>query len=235
MKNTVRIYTLSDPRTNAVRYVGRTVNPLSRRVYEHIRVAIKGKLKDKTKEVWINELIALGLKPVIAEIEVTGLDDFQAAEKRWVAHYRATCNDLLNIKCGGDGALGGHFVAWTPEMKAMLGVVADSKVARLMGITRKAVSYWRDQFGVAASFDRSDNTAPPPMGGHNKMALSADVVARFGKEPDYKIAGELGVQKSIIARRRRAMGIASYAATTGSSGVFVSGMPHPRWSKRIAA
>lgn len=52
MKDIVRIYTLSDPNTKEVRYVGRTVNQLSRRLSQHIRTAVKGKLVDKQKESW---------------------------------------------------------------------------------------------------------------------------------------------------------------------------------------
>jgi hypothetical protein len=233
MEKTIRIYTLSDPITGHVRYVGRTVNPLARRLREHINTARRGKLKDKAKEQWIAALNEKGLKPVITLIDEACVSTFQAAEKRWVAHYRHLFVDLLNVKCGGDGGMGGHFVVWTPELDAMLGKVTDTKLAKLMGVTRKTVSYRRDQLGIEASFDRAENKPPPPMGGHNKLSFSPEVVARFGKEPDYKIADEIGVNKSVIARRRRALGIASFAENTGSRGVFTVGMPHPRWSKRL--
>lgn len=232
MEKTIRIYTLSDPLTGDVRYVGRTVNPLERRLREHINTARRGTLKDKAKEEWIVALHEQGLKPIIALIDEACLSTYRAAEKRWVAHYRLMFADLLNIKCGGDGGMGGHFVVWTPELDAMLGKVADAKLAKQMGVTRKTVSYRRDQLGIPASFDRTENKPPPPMGGHNKRSLPPEVVARFGKEPDYKIASELGIDKSVIARRRRTLGIASYAESTGSRGVFTAGMPHPRWSKR---
>jgi len=229
----VLIYALVDPRTKRERYIGRTVNPLRRRLREHIATAARGKLKDRRKADWFDELAALGLAPDIVEIDRVGLDSFQAAERRWVAHFRAIHPDLLNVKRGGDGGLGGHFVVWTPELDAMLGKVTDSALAKRIGVTRKAVSYRREQLGIPASFDRSENKPPPPMGGHNKLDLPAAVIARMGKEPDYRIADDLGIQKSIIARRRRSLGIPSYAESTGNRGVFTKGMPHPRWSKRI--
>jgi len=232
MEKIIRIYTLSDPITGAVRYVGRTVNPLARRLREHLRSSYRGKLKDKRKENWFRALEQLGLKPVIAQIDVSDLQGYQAAEKRWVAHYRALCDDLLNVKCGGDGGMGGHFVVWTPELDSMLGKITDSELSKKIGATRKTVSYRRDQLGIPASFDRTKNSPPPPMGGHNKKTFPDSVVLRLGKEPDYKIADELGIQKSIISRRRRSLGIASYAETTGARGTFTKGMPHPRWSKR---
>lgn len=231
MKDIVRIYTLSDPITNEVRYVGRTVNQLTRRLSQHIRTAVKGKLVDKQKEVWIKGLLNDGLSPIITEIAISCLDHFQSDEKKWVEHYRSICPNLLNVKCGGDGGLGGHFVYWTPEQKALLGTVSDSEVAKVMGISRKAISYWREQFGIEASFDRTNNTPPPVMGGHNRITLSQSIIERMGKEPDYVIAAELGLDKSIIARRRKSLGIPSYAANTGNAGCFTKGMPHPRWSK----
>lgn len=232
MAKIVRIYTLSDPFTGKVRYVGRTVNPLGRRLKEHVRCATKGKLKDKKKELWIKSLLAKGLMPVIELIQESDLDNFQADEKRWVKYYREQCHDLLNVKEGGDGSLGGHFVQWDDEKKELLGVVSDSRLAKMMGISRKAVLYWREQFGIPASYDKSNMKPPPIMGGHNKLNLSDEIVNRMGKEPDYVIATSIGVDKSVIARRRKSLNIPSYAESTGNRGCFTSGMPHPRWSRK---
>ena len=53
----VFIYSLSDPRTGEIRYVGKTVN-LKRRLYGHLYD------DEKThKSAWIKSLKRLGLKP----------------------------------------------------------------------------------------------------------------------------------------------------------------------------
>lgn len=46
----VLIYALCCPITGDVRYVGRTVNSLQRRLREHIGISLRGKMKHKQKE-----------------------------------------------------------------------------------------------------------------------------------------------------------------------------------------
>lgn len=220
MKTLVRIYTLSDPRTDRVRYVGRTVNRLSRRLNEHVRTATRGKLKDKTKEIWIMELRALGLSPRIDLIQDSSRECFREDETRWIAHYRTTHLDLLNLKRGGDGGFGGHFVKWTPELDTLLGKIADSRIAEQMGVSRKTVTYRRDKLNIPASHDRTRNVAPPANGGFNKIEFTADIEAALGKEPDHLLAARAGVEKTCIARRRVALGIESFADASGNTSRF---------------
>ena len=68
------------------------------------------------------------------------------------------------------------------------------------------------------------------MGGWNKTAFSLEIIARFGTEPDYKLAAEIGVNKTQIARARARHGIKSYAEQTGNSGKIKIGEPHRRWT-----
>lgn len=96
-----RIYTLSDPRTGAVRYVGMTVSPLAKRLGGHLRY--KGK---DHKSAWVQSLRALGLNPVIIEVEVVAVEDRVDAERRWIDRYRQQGADLTNSTKGGVGCLG---------------------------------------------------------------------------------------------------------------------------------
>lgn len=227
----VYIYALKDPRTNAVRYISRTINTLRRRLREHVTTALRDKLKDKRKKEGIAELLALGLEPIIELLEETDGDHFKKAEKQWIAYYRSN-STLLNVKSGGDGALGGHFVEWTPELDARLGKEADSIIAESMGVSRKTVTYRREKLGIAASFDRTRNTPPPPMGGHNKIEFTPEQVKMLGTMPDYKLAKIIGVEKACVARRRNKLGIKSFTATTGQNGQFSKGHYPSRWLKQ---
>jgi hypothetical protein len=91
------IYTLSDPRDGTVRYVGQTRNP-KRRNYSHRCPSHTGNMG---KRAWTVELRAIGLAPVFAIIEECDTADRAAAEKKWIAHYRALGADLLNLTSGG--------------------------------------------------------------------------------------------------------------------------------------
>jgi hypothetical protein len=106
------IYTLSDPRTDAVRYVGMTVYPLAKRLGGHLKY--KGK---DHKSTWIRSLRSAGITPVITEIAVVSIEARVEAEQRWIAYYRAHGADLTNSTKGGVGCLG---YKHTDEAKAKM-------------------------------------------------------------------------------------------------------------------
>lgn len=95
---TVFIYTLTDPRTNEVRYVGKAVN-IKRRLNEHL-------FRDKGchKWNWLQQLVTEGLRPTVSIIDVienSDDTDWQAREVYWIAHYRRIGAPLTNLDSGG--------------------------------------------------------------------------------------------------------------------------------------
>ena len=99
---TVFIYTLSDPRTNEVRYVGKTVNP-KKRFHEHVS-PIKEQREGTYKRRWTAALRADGLKPTISiidRIENSNDEDWQCRERFWISHYRRIGARLTNLDSGG--------------------------------------------------------------------------------------------------------------------------------------
>ena len=104
------IYTLSDPRTLIVRYVGLTFRG-KRRFNEHMSRAVNG---GKThRDCWIRVLIDLGLRPLFQIVEQGCGEGWQEAERNWIAHYRLA-GDLVNHTDGGEGTPG--YVP-TPELR----------------------------------------------------------------------------------------------------------------------
>jgi predicted GIY-YIG superfamily endonuclease len=90
--NTYYVYTLTDPRTNKIRYVGVTTNPQHR-----LRCHISGSKHGKYRAEWLLELKADGVKPEMnivaqAENEADGLD----LEKEWIENLSASGHDLVN-------------------------------------------------------------------------------------------------------------------------------------------
>lgn len=223
-----KIYALRDPRDSVVRYVGQTLCPLWRRVSDHIQAAKRGRPKHSPKAGWILELRSLGMKPEIVLLEeCTG--DWREAECRWIASYP----DLFNAKRGGGGG-SQHRLAELPQAAIeQLGKVADSRIAETLGVSRKAVAYYRNLFGIPASFDRTRNTPPPRVEANlfKLAALPESCLARLGTVPDYVLAAEFNVDKGVIARRRKRAGIASFAARTGNNGRIRAGEPHRRWTR----
>lgn len=88
------IYTLTDPRTNAVRYVGRTCDP-ERRYKQHIDRSAKTIPIEKSN--WVLELRALNLRPSMVIIEnVEPTNKVFERERRWIFHFIQHGATLIN-------------------------------------------------------------------------------------------------------------------------------------------
>lgn len=108
-KCNVVIYGLYDPRTDELRYVGKTSVALHLRLARHLRDR-----RRSYKVSWIQSLKRRGLKPTIRELEKTTAAGWQEAEQRLISHYRASGARLTNLESGGRG---GHTVDSTVKEK----------------------------------------------------------------------------------------------------------------------
>lgn len=97
----VKIYTLKHPDTLEVRYVGKTVRSLSRRLGNHIDNAKRSK-HNKHLSNWILSILAIGKRPIIELIEEVDNSIWQEREKYWISQY----SNLVNLTAGGDGCEG---------------------------------------------------------------------------------------------------------------------------------
>ncbi len=100
MNGKVYIYTLSEPDTGFVRYIGKATN-LQWRLYQH-----KSEKGSTRKCNWIKSLAKRGLTPVIEILET--LDeypesDWQEAERFWIESLRMAGCNLVNLDIGGIG------------------------------------------------------------------------------------------------------------------------------------
>ena len=100
MSETVYIYGLTDPRTGDLRYVGKTVKTLARRLSAHKAAARAGVHRPCAR--WIRSLLLAGKEPAIFLIEVAPSSDWAARECFWIGHYRGAGCRLLNLTDGGD-------------------------------------------------------------------------------------------------------------------------------------
>jgi hypothetical protein len=101
------IYGLVDPRSNEVRYIGRSSSGMAR-PRQHI---CPSRLEKKShKNHWIKSLLALGLKPTIQILHEFQDDAHEAelnsSEVYFIQRYRALGADLTNATDGGEGATG---------------------------------------------------------------------------------------------------------------------------------
>jgi hypothetical protein len=90
------IYTLKDPETLEIRYVGVTCTNLGARLSQHI---YDSKRKgDSHKKRWIR---SLKTKPLIEKIEECNCKNWGEREKYWISYYK----NLTNTEEGGQGVV----------------------------------------------------------------------------------------------------------------------------------
>lgn len=97
--NTTNIYTLTDPITNEVRYVGKA-NDISQRYKSHLNGARKHQIHKKN---WINSLKKLKLKPIIDVIDIVPINEWVFWETYWISQFKSWGCNLINYTMGGDG------------------------------------------------------------------------------------------------------------------------------------
>jgi group I intron endonuclease len=94
-----KIYSLNDPITGEVRYIGLTFNSLKQRLKSHCSE------KSKTHKCnWINNLREKGLKPIIELIEenISSYDDCCKREIFYIETYKNNGHNLTNSATGGN-------------------------------------------------------------------------------------------------------------------------------------
>lgn len=99
----VNIYTLSDPETNEIRYVGQTVKSLNNRLSSHIWDCKRVK---NHRTNWIKSILNRNLRPKINLLEECTVLDYIEKEKYWISQLKSLGYNLVNGTNGGEGMLG---------------------------------------------------------------------------------------------------------------------------------
>lgn len=92
----VKIYALIDPFTKKIRYIGKTIMPLKKRLRYHVL----GR-SNTDKSNWLKGIVAKGSYPIISEIDSIKNSEWPEAEKYWIKYYREFHGNLFNMLAGG--------------------------------------------------------------------------------------------------------------------------------------
>jgi hypothetical protein len=98
----IKIYGLLDPRTEQLRYIGKTKNSLSKRLSQHIH---DSKKRTTHRGSWIKSLAVLDLLPLVVEFDAV-IGDGCAEEIAAIGIARSLGCRLTNATAGGEGATG---------------------------------------------------------------------------------------------------------------------------------
>jgi len=96
----VFIYTLSDPISKEIRYVGKTNYALKDRLAKHLCTKERNHRGN-----WIKSLLNKNLKPVIDLLEIVADKDWQFIEQYWIAQFKAWGFNLVNLTKGGESGI----------------------------------------------------------------------------------------------------------------------------------
>jgi hypothetical protein len=125
------IYVLIDPITLQVRYVGQTTSTIHTRRDAHIYGAMVKKL-DLYKDRWIRKRNG---KIYVELVETLPVEQLDAAEIKWIKHYRDHGYPITNGTKGGDGTRG---LKWRKQSREKLSKTKSG--VPLSKAHRKAVS-----------------------------------------------------------------------------------------------
>lgn len=101
---TTYIYTLTDPETLQIRYVGKT-NNLSQRYKAHLNKSRKHQVHKKN---WIESLRKKKLKPIVEILDVVPINEWVFWETYWISQVKEWGFNLINYTNGGDGCTFGN-------------------------------------------------------------------------------------------------------------------------------
>ena len=96
------IYTLSDPVSKEVRYIGLTTKPLKERFSQHY-----SRKCNNHKCNWIKGLRSKGLRPVMQELDIANsTEELNSLEIYWIEQFKQWGFNLVNLTQGGEGSFG---------------------------------------------------------------------------------------------------------------------------------
>ena len=109
----VKIYTMSSSgNPNNIRYVGKTIHTLSRRLSMHISFAKRNKAANyycNHTSNWINKELKEGNTILIEEIDSVSFENWEFWEQYWISQFKCWGFKLTNLTSGGDGNQNMHF------------------------------------------------------------------------------------------------------------------------------
>ncbi len=235
VRTTTFIYTLLDPRTGEIRYVGKADNP-KKRLVGHLRQCKRG---GSHRAHWLRLLLAEGFNPSLEVIDEVLQSEWAAVECAYVIFYKEQGCDLVNSTPGGEGfGTGANHPLFgrprPPEVRAKLS--AANKGKRLSPEVRAKLMAAHK--GKVFSPERCANMSAAQKGKRASVAKRAHLqklhAANRGRKPTpeqiaRQVAAQTGRKHSVetLAKlRAKAVGRVPSTATRAAQIAAMTGSKH---------
>jgi hypothetical protein len=162
------IYALIQPKTEEIRYIGKTEHDQWKRYGQHIAGATAEKARSRRLTAWIKSVRPDLPGLIVLETDPDGLNE---AEKRWIAWARANGYRLVNMTDGGDG----QSRSYVPSAEARAKVSASLKGRVKTDLERQHISEALKGHPV------SDETKAKIAAGHKGKPLSDEHKQAIGR------------------------------------------------------
>jgi len=135
VENKITIYSLIDPISNEVRYIGKTIQKPESRHSSHISQSKHNKKKDYT-HCWIKSLLNNNNKPILNIVEETY--DI-TRETYWIKYYRELGCKLTNFTDGGE--LGNIGKTWKVKDSSKMGRKRIHKEPKIHKLNKPVIAF----------------------------------------------------------------------------------------------
>ncbi len=199
MKDQFIIYGLTDPRTDTVRYVGKSCTGLKR---PRLHAQRRGLLESNYKARWVRSLLANSLMYGVVVLYASSTREGLAeAEQFWIAELRSRGFPLTNTSRGGEGGTEGCSLETRKKIAATLrGKKHDPARVAKMAASKTGVklSPPSDQ---ARERMREAQSSRPPISDETRQRMSQ---AAKGKPKGPWKSEESRARMSVVAKEREA-------------------------------
>lgn len=178
--STATVYGLFDPELSRLRYIGITINPLERRLSQHIREINRPGCARRRRE-WIVGLLASGRRPQIRALAIVDRRLACDCERVTIARAKQHGYDLVNGTSGGQGILGHKFTAesrakMSASQKARKREPWSDEVKQKMADARRR--HWQNPENRARLVDK--------MWGRPMSEKTKSMLALANQTPEYR-------------------------------------------------
>lgn len=153
-KNKVYLYTLSDPITNEIRYVGKTIQSLNCRLATH--KCRNRNIKNHT-EAWIKSIKNKGLFPKIELLDIVDISNWINEEKFYISYLKSLGIKLTNHSEGGDKSNLGSRWKQSNETKLKLQTIFKSRNYNLtlLNVCNNQKTSFKNFIEICEFFDKN--------------------------------------------------------------------------------